>query len=38
MKPPVIVTYKRSGLLWTTRGQGRIASGDASAVVIVPQS
>lgn len=36
-KPPTIVTFKRSGLLWTTRGQGRIAAGDASAVVIVPQ-
>ena len=35
-KPPTIVTFKRSGLLWTTRGQGRIATGDASAVVIVP--
>ena len=23
-KPPTIVTFKRSGLLWTTRGQGRI--------------
>jgi len=37
-KPPSVVTYKRTGLLWTTRGQGRIAAGDASAVVIVPQS
>ena len=36
-KPPTVVTFKRSGLLWTTRGQGRIAAGDASAVVIVPQ-
>lgn len=37
-KPPTIVTFNRSGLLWTTRGQGRIAPGDASAVVIVPQN
>lgn len=37
-KPPTIVTFKRSGLLWTTRGQGRIATGDASAVVIVPRN
>lgn len=34
-KPPVMVMFKRSGLLWTTRGQGRIATGDAAAVVIV---
>jgi hypothetical protein len=31
------VTFKRSGLLWSTRGQGRIAPGDSCAVVIVPQ-
>lgn len=36
-RAPVVVTFKRSGLLWTTRGQGRIATGDASAVVVVPQ-
>lgn len=35
-RPPVIMTYKRSGLLWATRGQGRIAPGDSSCVVIVP--
>jgi N-alpha-acetyl-L-2,4-diaminobutyrate deacetylase len=35
-KRPAIMTYKRSGLLWATRGQGRIAPGDSSYVVIVP--
>lgn len=35
-KPPTVMRYKRSGLLWATRGQGRIAPGDSSCVVIVP--
>ena len=35
-RPPVTLPYKRSGLLWATRGQGRIAPGDSSCVVIVP--
>lgn len=35
-RPPVTMTYKRDGLLWATRGQGRIAPGDSSCVVIVP--
>lgn len=36
-RPPVVVNFKRSGLLWSTRGQGRIAAGDSSSVVIVPR-
>jgi N-alpha-acetyl-L-2,4-diaminobutyrate deacetylase len=35
-RSPRIMHYKRSGLLWGTRGQGRIEPGDSSCVVIVP--
>ena len=35
-RAPLTMTYKRSGLLWATRGQGRIEPGDSSCVVIVP--
>ncbi len=34
MKPPIVMEFRRSGILWTVRGQGRIEAGDAAAVVI----
>ena len=33
-RPPTILHYKRSGMLWATRGQGRVQAGDSAAVVI----
>ena len=33
---PTVLAYRASGLLWATRGQGRIAAGDSAAVVVVP--
>ncbi|MGQ0664647.1 MAG: succinylglutamate desuccinylase/aspartoacylase family protein [Pseudomonadota bacterium] len=33
-RSPTILEYRRSGMLWTTRGQGRIAAGDSAAVVV----
>lgn len=34
--PPTVMTFQRSGMLWATRGQGRIEAGDAAAVVVAP--
>jgi predicted deacylase len=34
LQPPVAVEFRRSGLLWSMRGQGRVEKGDAAAVVV----
>jgi uncharacterized protein len=34
LRPPVAVEFRRSGLLWAMRGQGRVEKGDAAAVVV----
>jgi N-alpha-acetyl-L-2,4-diaminobutyrate deacetylase len=36
-RAPTVVRFKRSGLLWSLRGQGRIATGDSCSVVVVPK-
>jgi predicted deacylase len=36
-RAPTVLYFKRSGLLWSTRGQGRIAAGDSCSVVVVPR-
>jgi len=33
-RPPTVMTFRRSGILWAGRGQGWIEAGDAAAVVI----
>jgi N-alpha-acetyl-L-2,4-diaminobutyrate deacetylase len=33
-QPPTILQYRRSGMLWATRGQGRVMPGDSAAVVV----
>jgi len=37
-RAPTVVHFKRSGLLWSTRGQGRIATGDSCSVVVVAKN
>lgn len=37
-RAPTIFHYRRSGLLWCQRGQGRIKPGDSAAVVVRPDS
>jgi predicted deacylase len=32
--PPTIMEFRRSGMLWALRGQGRVEVGDAAAVVV----
>lgn len=32
--PPVVMEFRRSGLLWAMRGQGRVENGDAAAMVV----
>ena len=32
--PPATMEFRRSGMLWALRGQGRIETGDAAAVVV----
>jgi len=34
LRPPAIMEFRRSGMLWALRGQGRIEAGDAAAVVV----
>jgi predicted deacylase len=34
LRPPVVMEFRRSGMLWALRGQGRIEAGDAAAVVV----
>lgn len=34
LSEPMSITASRAGLLWCQRGQGRIAAGDASAIVV----
>ena len=34
LRPPVVMEFRRSGMLWALRGQGRIEPGDAAAVVV----
>jgi predicted deacylase len=34
LRPPLIMEFRRSGMLWALRGQGRIEAGDAAAVVV----
>ena len=38
LRPPVVMTFCRSGLLWAMRGQGRAEKGDAAAVIVTPWS
>jgi predicted deacylase len=33
-REPVVMSFRRSGMLWAMRGQGRIEAGDAAAVVV----
>jgi predicted deacylase len=34
LRPPTVMEFHRSGMLWALRGQGRIETGDAAAVVV----
>ena len=32
--PPAVMAFRRSGMLWAVRGQGRIEAGDSAAVMV----